>query len=145
MRRVSALFAALGIGGVAGAVFDADVEACAFDRGAQVAADVGGQRLQRRDVEGVQAGGRGCAKFGKRGQEPGKGFAATCGGDQERGGIGCTGQHVKLVRVQVPAFGGEPVCEGGGEREHQCKIGRAMHKGKAFHLPLTPPPPIPKP
>ena len=55
MRRVGALAAALGVGGVAGAVLDPDRQARAFDRGAQVAADVGGQRLERRDVEGVEA------------------------------------------------------------------------------------------
>lgn len=58
MGRVGALAAALGVGGVAGAVLDANGQARALNRAAQVAADVGGQRLERRDVEGVQAGNR---------------------------------------------------------------------------------------
>jgi hypothetical protein len=69
MRRVGALAAALGVGGVAGAVLDPDRRP-APSMGGQVAADVGGQRLEGRDVEGVQAGGRGRAKFGQVGRNP---------------------------------------------------------------------------
>jgi hypothetical protein len=83
MRRVGALAAALGIAGVAGAILDPDRQPCAFDGGAQVAADVGGQRLQRRDVEGVQAR-PGCRpQFGQRGQEPGQRLAPARGRDQQ--------------------------------------------------------------
>jgi hypothetical protein len=64
MRRVGALAAALGVGGVAGAIFDADGQACAFDGGAEVAADVGGEGFEGRDVEGVEARGRLRAKLG---------------------------------------------------------------------------------
>ena len=47
MRRVGALAFLLGLGGVAGAVFDADIQPHLFDRCAQVAFDVSRQRLQR--------------------------------------------------------------------------------------------------
>ncbi len=143
MRWVGALFAALGVGGVAGAILNPDAQRGTLNRGAQVAADVGGEGFQRRDVEGVQAGGRGCAKFSQGGQEASEGFAATSGRDEQRGGVGCAGQHVKLVGVQVPAFGAEPVNESGGEGEHGVKIGCETGEGKAFCLPLRVCPPIP--
>ena len=108
VRRVGTLAAALGVGGITGAILDADVQGGAFYRRAQVAADVGGQRLQGRDIKGVQAGGWGWAKLGQGRQEARKGFAATGGGDEQGGGILAAGQHIQLVRVQVPAFGGEP-------------------------------------
>ena len=63
VRRVDALAGAGGGLGVAGAVLDADGEVHLGEGGGEVAADVGGERLQRRDVEGVQAGGRGGAEL----------------------------------------------------------------------------------
>ena len=118
MRRVGALAAALGIGGVAGTILHTDIQGGPFDRGAQVAADIGGKRLERADVDGVQAGGRGGAKLGQCGQKTGKGLAATGGGNQERGGVGGAGQHGTLVGVEGPAFGGEPCDERLGEYTH---------------------------
>jgi len=50
MRWVRALAAFLGIGRVAGAVLDTDIEADLFDRTPQVALDISRQRFQRRDV-----------------------------------------------------------------------------------------------
>ena len=46
-------------GGVAGAGLDGDGQRHVRDRAGQVARDVGGQRLQRADIERVQAGARG--------------------------------------------------------------------------------------
>jgi hypothetical protein len=54
---------------------------------AKVAADVGGEGLQGRDVKGVEAGGRGRPKLGQGGQEPGEGLAAAGGRDEEGGGV----------------------------------------------------------
>ena len=55
MRRVGALAFFLRGGGVAGAVLDPDRKAHIGNGCRQVAADVGGQRLERRNVEGMQA------------------------------------------------------------------------------------------
>jgi hypothetical protein len=56
VRRLRALAAAGGLGGVAGAVLDADRKAQLLDGEEEVAADVGRERLEGRDVEGVEAG-----------------------------------------------------------------------------------------
>ena len=53
----------------------------------QVAADVGGQRLEGRDVEGVEARGGVVGQFGQGGQEPGQRLAAAGRGDEEGGGV----------------------------------------------------------
>jgi hypothetical protein len=129
MRRVGALAAALGVGGVAGAILDPDWQARAFDGGAEVAADVGGEGLERRDVEGVQALGRGLAKLGQGGQETRQRFAAAGWGDEEGGGGGSAVKHGLLVRVEGPATGGEPVGEGFG-KDHTGKVGRGAGRGK---------------
>ena len=55
VRRIAALALALGGRGVAGAGLDADRQAHLGDRRFQVARDIDGQRLERRDVERVQA------------------------------------------------------------------------------------------
>ena len=55
VRRVDALAGALRRAGVAGAVLDADAQVHLGEGRGEVAADVGGERLQRRDVEGVEA------------------------------------------------------------------------------------------
>ena len=54
--RIAALSLPLGGGRVAGAGLQAHGEAHLAHRDFQVAGDIDGQRLQRRDVEGVQAG-----------------------------------------------------------------------------------------
>ena len=112
--RVGALAAALGVGGVAGTVLDPDRQVRTLDWAAQVAADVGGQGFEGRDVEGVEAGCGG-GQFGEGGQETGESFAAAGGGDQKGGGVSGEAQHVKLVGVEGPALGVEPVLQGGGE------------------------------
>ena len=93
----------------------------------------------------MQAGGRGGAKFCQCGQESREGFAATCGGDKERGGIVGAGQHFQLVRMKVPVFGGEPLGKGGGKLGHGDKIGGGGGKGKGLPLPFAFLPPIPNP
>jgi len=57
MWRVGTLAFAGGLRGISGTILDPDVQACALDRRAEIAADVGGEGLERADVEGVQAGG----------------------------------------------------------------------------------------
>ena len=67
LRRVLALAGAAVGGRVAGAGLDADGQAHLLDRRGQVARDVDRQRLQRRDVEGVQPLGRGARGAGRPG------------------------------------------------------------------------------
>ena len=90
--RLEALALADGRRGVAGAEFDLDIEAHLADGRDQVAADVGCERLERRNVECVQCP-RGTAfsavtaglKIDQRRQEACQGFTSACGGDQQCG------------------------------------------------------------
>ena len=125
MRRVGAL-AAFGMGGgVAGAVLDPDGQAHLGHGGLQVALDIGGQRLERRDIEGVQARVVRGGEVGQRGQKPCQRLAAACGGDQEERRIMAARQHVKLMRMRRPALGLEPVGEDGGQGGAHAGLGRA--------------------
>ena len=107
MRRVGALAAALGIRGVAGAVLDPDFQGGTLNGQPKVAADVGGEGLEWRDVKCVQAGGRGRAQFGEGGEETGEGLAASGGGDEEGGGVGPSSARVgrNPARVLPPPVG----------------------------------------
>ena len=110
--RLAPLALALGLRRVAGAGLDLDAEAHVADRGAEVALDIDGERLERRDVERVQA----CLRFVRQGQqagqEAGQGLAATGRRDQQRrlAGLG-RGDHLQLMAVGLPALRGEPVPE----------------------------------
>ncbi len=106
VRRVDALAGALGGAGVGGAVLDADGEAELGDRRGEVAADVGGERLQRRDVEGVEAGRRRGAERDEAGEEARQRLAAAGRGDEQRRGVGGAGEERELVRVRRPSRGG---------------------------------------
>jgi hypothetical protein len=77
---------------------------------AQVAADVGGQRLQRRDVQRVQPGRRRRAQFGQRGQEPRQRLAAAGGARS----AGWTAPPQDLPPAAAGAAGSAP--RGGGGR-----------------------------
>jgi len=132
VRRVDALARPHGRPGVAGAVLDADREPHLGGRPREVAADVGGQRPKRRDVERVQAGRRRGPERHEAGQEARQRLAAAGGGDEQGGGFVRAVQHGLLMRVQRPALGGEPVGEGGGERAvHGGKIGVFAGAGRA--------------
>ena len=109
MGRVGALAFFLGLAGVTGAIFDPYGQVHLGHWRAQVAFDVGCQRFERRDVEGVQTLVRTVAELCQCRQEPGKGFAATRGSDQQQGGVIGAFQHLLLVRVDGPALGSEPV------------------------------------
>ncbi len=111
MRRVRALPPLLRRGRVAGAVLDPDREAHLGDGRAEVAPDVGGQRLQGRDVEGVQPGSRRRPEFDQRRQEPRERLAAAGGRDQQERRCVLARQHLGLVRMGGPAAGGEPAVE----------------------------------
>ena len=113
VRRVDALAGALGGAGVAGAVLDADGEVHLGEGRGEVAADVGGERLERRDVEGVQAGRRRGAELDEGGEEARQRLAAAGRGDEERGRVGGAGEERELVRVRGPAAAGEPGGEAG--------------------------------
>ena len=117
LRRVGALPLTPVGRRVAGPDREADLEAHLGDRRFEVAGDVGGERLERRDVERVQAAGRLLEELGQARQEAGQGLAAAGGGDQQRvlvapGGL----EHGQLMRARLPAAGGEPVGEGRRQR-----------------------------
>ncbi|MCY1294807.1 hypothetical protein D9M70_441210 [compost metagenome] len=113
----------LGGGRVAGAVFDANRQAHFADRFHQVALDIDGKRLQRRNVERMDAdeGGAGrdlaaAGEIDQRRQEAGKRLAGTCRCDQQRAvpRLGAC-QELKLVGARPPALLAEPAQKGGGQ------------------------------
>jgi hypothetical protein len=111
--RLVLLALAFGWRGVAGAGFDADRQAHVFHRPNEVARDVGGQRLQRADVQGVQAITRHLRQRQQGGQEPGERLAAAGWGDEQDGFTGPRGvEHGALMAAQRPAARGEPGCKG---------------------------------
>ncbi len=93
------------------------------DRGAEVAADVGGQRLQRRDVEGVQPRRRGGAERDQARQEARQRLAAAGRGDQQRRRIAGAVDEVELVGVRCPAPAREPGVERGRQRHRTVPVG----------------------
>ena len=114
---------------IAGAGFHLDRQPHLGDRRFEIAGDIDRQRLQRRDIEGMEAlAGRatcsrheaGCrAQFHQRRQEPGQRLAGAGGGDQQRRAAG-TGlrQQCKLMGARRPAAAGEPA------RKNLRQIGR---------------------
>ena len=75
----------------------------------QVAGDVGGQRLQRADIERVQAGARRGVQVDQAGQEPGERLAAAGRRDQQHAAPGpAAASTAQLVRPRRPALAGEP-------------------------------------
>ncbi len=126
IRRVQLLALTLGIRRVAGAVLDRDRQAHFGDGLRQVALDIDGQRLQRRDVERVDAGKGGTRRdlaaareVGQRRQEPGERLAGAGRRNQQRAlaGFG-TGQQFKLVGARAPALFRKPAEKG-------CRQGKA--------------------
>ena len=88
LRRVHPLARPLRGAGVAAAVLDADREPHLGHGSREVAPDVRGQRLQRRDVERVQPRRRRRPQLDQRGQEPRQRLAPAGRRHQQRGGIG---------------------------------------------------------
>lgn len=108
-------------GRVAGAGLDADVEADPGDGSLQVAGNVHRQRLQRRDIERMdalpRAGRAGLAARALRqgdeaGQEAGQRLAGAGRGDQEHRVPRARGlQQLELMRARAPAAAFEPAGE----------------------------------
>jgi hypothetical protein len=119
---------------IAGAGFDLDRQAHLGDRGFQVARDVDRKRLQRRDVERVQAsaarhaaagGGEGAAggQFHQRRQKTRERLAGAGRRDQKRGTIraGLLKQR-QLMRPRRPATRGKPAQKILGQQRVREKI-----------------------
>ena len=87
--------------GIAGAGFDRDRQTHLVDRRGQIAGHVDRQRLERRDVEGVQALLGVVGEIVKRRQEAGKGLAGAGRGDQQRRGIALPAAPAR--RADAPA------------------------------------------
>jgi hypothetical protein len=89
MRRVLALPDASVRRRVAGARLDHDGQVHLPHRVREVAGNIGGQRLERADVERVQSGSRICSKLHQRRQETGQRLATAGGCDQEHAFVRC--------------------------------------------------------
>ena len=110
VRRLDTLARAAVGGRVAGARLDRYRQPHLLDRPRQVARDVGGQRLQRADVQRVDAGTRRLGQFDQGGQESRQRLAAAGRGNQQHAFAGALGiQHRELVLAWRPSLPGEPV------------------------------------
>ncbi len=119
VRRLLALALAAAGGGVAGAGLDTDGKRHLLDRHGEIAGDVGRERLQRADIEGVDAGAGRAGKVDQARQEPGQRLAAAGRRDQQHRPPGFRRlQHRALVPPQRPAARSEP----GPERFWQCSV-----------------------
>ena len=121
--RRELLALALGRRRVAGAVLDGDRQSHLGHRAHQVALDIDGERLQRRDIERVDAAkgrsGRNFSasgEFDQRRQEAGERLARAGRCDQQRAfaRLGAR-QQLQLMVARLPALFREPAQEGGGQ------------------------------
>ena len=88
-----------------------------LDRGHQVALDVDRQRLQRRDVERVEAIRGVLDEVDERRQEARQRLARAGRGDEQRVVAGARGvEHGKLVPPRRPGARGEPFINDGRKR-----------------------------
>jgi hypothetical protein len=109
---------------IAGARLDADIKADLGHRRQQVALHIDRQRLQRADIDGVEAIARIVGQIGQRGEEPRQRLARPGGGHQQRVVAGPRRRdHLELVPPRRPATLREPVGDGGGEAGHLADIG----------------------
>ena len=144
VRRVQPLALAFGLRRVAGAGFHRDRQAHFRDRLHQVALDIDGERLERRDVKRVNAGkGRArrdlpaMGEVGQRRQEAGERLARAGRRDQQQAlaGMGA-GEQLDLVRARLPALVRKPAGEGRGQQREalggmaEMRIG---HRAKLIH------------
>jgi hypothetical protein len=89
---------------------DPDRQTHLLDRADQVALNVDGKRLERRDVEGVQPFGRPLDKLGNCRQEARQRLARAGRGDEQSILPGAReAQHVQLVPPRLPSACGKPV------------------------------------
>ena len=138
LRGIAPLALALGGGGVAGARLHPHPQAHLRNGRLQIARDINGQRLQGRDVEGVQAltlGAFARRKLDQAGQEARQGLARARGGD-EQGAAALLRQFQQgeLMRARSPAARGEPGGEGSGQNlgaaRHGVTLGRWSLRGQ---------------
>ena len=130
VRRRAAHRGALGLRRVAGADRDRHVRPDPAQRRAQVAVDVVGERLQRRDVDEARVGRRFARERVEAPQEGGERLAAA----RRRGD-----EHVVAGRDRRPCLrlrrGGrleralEPVADGGGERRQRQRSSEGTRRG----------------
>ena len=131
LRRRLALALALLVRRVAGARLGADPEAHLGDRLHEIAMHVDGERLERREVEGVQSGPRPFGELDQAGQEPGQGLAAAGGRDeQSRAPRPRRLDHGELMGMGRPAALPEP---GGEGRRQRRPIEQRQRGGGARH------------
>ena len=115
-----ALFA--GGAGVAGSVFNPDRQAHLADRHVEVSSDIRGEGLEGRDIERVQPLARLVCEFRESWQKARQRLAAARGCDEHERGLARAIQHFPLVRMHLPAAGGEPVGKGEGQGGHAPKL-----------------------
>ncbi len=100
---------------IAGTSLERDGQSHLRHRPGEVAGDVGGERFQGRDIEGVDRAAGAifpCVESDEAREEAGQGLAAAGRGDQQRVAPGLRKlQQGKLVRAWAPA----PGCEPGGK------------------------------
>ena len=129
LGRRQALALAFALRRVAGAGLDADGEAHLGDRRDEIARDVDGERLERRDVERAQSGAarRALTRAMRRDearQETGERLAGTGRRDQQRRAPrGSLREQGQLMRARLPAFRREPA----GERLRQGGLEGGLH------------------
>ena len=145
MRRVRPLAPPGGLPCVARPVLHPDRQPGLLDGDREVPPDIRRQRLQRRDVEGVEPGARLLGQIAQGGQEPGQRLAAAGRRDQQTGASCLSmGEHLHLMSTQVPAAVIEPA---GKFRRQDSRIiqrlcARAPFLGTRHRLTDTRPPPL---
>ena len=111
---------------VAGAGLERDRQPHLGNGLSQIAGDIDGKSLQRRDIEGMDAGmrlGPAPVKIDKARQEAGKRLAAAGRGDQQRvAPLARKVEELKLMGMRAPAARGEPA----GERLRQPCLGPCL-------------------
>ena len=153
VRRVAALALPLCGRRIAGAGFDANRQCHLGDRSLQVAGDVDGERLERRDVERVQpaptpnatAGGnmlasqrrgdRRCAQFHQARQESRQRLAGSGRCDQQHGTAGAgLCQKLELVAARRPTALTEPTQKRLGQQRSRLDCRPDIHDRRTLPI-----------
>ena len=118
LRRLHALPRLAVGGGVAGASLDPDGQPHFLDRTDQVAVNVDRERLERRDVEGVESFDRLLGQLADRRKESGQRLAGAGRRNQQSAAPAPRQlQHLQLMPARLPAFRSEPVLDDSGKRD----------------------------
>ena len=128
VRRIDPLPRPLRRAGVPGAVLDPDRQPHLRERGPEVPPDVGGERLQRRDVDRVQPRPRRRPERDQARQEAGERLAPAGRRDEQRRGVARPFEQRQLVGMRLPAAADEPA----GERLGQRGPGIGEHRGNKW-------------